>query len=45
MSQTPYSREEIARRGEALYNQKIRPQVEAANRGKFLVIDVDSGDY
>lgn len=37
--------EEIARRGQAIYDQRIRPQVEATDRGKYLVLDVDSGDY
>jgi hypothetical protein len=38
--------EEIDRRGEALYKQSIRPQVEtAANIGKLVIIDVETGDY
>jgi hypothetical protein len=38
-------REERARRGRALYEERIRPRVEAGNRGKFLVINLDSGDF
>ena len=40
--QTP---EEIARRGKALYEQRIRGQVEHDHQGDVLVIDVDSGDF
>lgn len=36
---------EIARRGEALYEQRIRPQVEAGNKGKGLVIDIETGKF
>jgi hypothetical protein len=39
------SREEVAARGRAIYEQQIRPRVEPAHVGKFLVIDVDTGDY
>jgi hypothetical protein len=45
MLRAPYSREEIVRRGEALYNERIRVQVEADHKGKFLVVDVETGDY
>lgn len=45
MPQTKYSKEEIARRGEELYEQSIRPKVEAEFDGKILAIDIDSGDY
>jgi hypothetical protein len=38
--------EEIDRRGEALYEQSIRPQVETeANIEKMVIIDVETGDY
>ena len=36
---------EIDRRAQELYNSRIRSEVEAANRGRFIAIDVDSGDY
>ena len=46
MNQGHISREEIGRRGEQLYNQSIRAQVEVAdNIGKIVVIDVETGDY
>lgn len=40
------SGEEIDRRGQELYEQKIRPVVETAdNIGKIISIDVETGDY
>jgi hypothetical protein len=37
---------EIARRGEALYNEAIRDRVEvAANIGKIISIDIETGYY
>jgi hypothetical protein len=40
-----YSNDEIADRGKALYEQQLRAQVEPNNVGKFLVIDIETGDY
>jgi hypothetical protein len=40
-----YTAEEVAARGEALYEQRIRAQVEAAHPGKFVVVDIETGDY
>ena len=36
---------EIGLRGQALYDQTIRAQVEGENRGKFLILDVNTGEY
>lgn len=37
---------DIARRGEALYNEAIRDRVEvAANIGKIISIDIETGHY
>jgi hypothetical protein len=44
-SQPRYSKEEHARLGTALYEQQIRPQVEASNRGWIVALDVDSGAF
>ncbi len=44
----PYARftpEEVESRGEAIYDQEIRPKVEAEHKGKFLVLDVETGQY
>jgi hypothetical protein len=43
--QPRYSKEEHARRGTALYEQQVRPQVEAGNRGKVVALDVDTGAF
>jgi hypothetical protein len=39
-----YSKEEFARRGDAIYDRKIAPRLEEPNRGKFVSIDIASGD-
>jgi len=39
------SKEEVAARGRAIYEQAIRDKVEADNRGKYLVIDINTGEY
>ncbi len=40
-----YSSEEIVERGKALYEQQIRERVEAENQGRFLVINVETGEF
>lgn len=40
-----YSAEEITARGEAIYREQIRSLVEATDKGKFVIIDVETGDY
>ncbi len=37
--------DEIARRGRALYDEKIRAEVEEGNFGKIVVIDIETGEY
>lgn len=36
---------ETARLGDAIYDRDIRPHVEAAERGRYVAIDVDSGSW
>lgn len=43
--QRRYSKEEMARRGQELYESSIRQQVEAGNEGKIVAIDIESGDF
>jgi hypothetical protein len=44
-AQTPkYPKEEFARRGDALYEQ-LAPTFAPSDQGKFVVIDIESGDY
>jgi len=45
LRQPRYNKEEHARRGTEIYEQKVRPQVEAGNHGKIVAIDVDSGAF
>lgn len=40
-----YTTEEVGRRGQALYDQQIRDKVEAEHAGRFLVVDITTGDY
>lgn len=40
-----YTTEEVGRRGQALYDQKIRDKVEPKNQGRFLVLDITTGEY
>ena len=43
--QPRYSLEEFARRGDALYERDIRPKLAAKDVGKFLAIDIETGEY
>jgi hypothetical protein len=43
--QRRYSKEELARRGQELYESGIRQQVEADNDGKIVAIDIETGDF
>lgn len=45
MPDARYSREEVAERGEAIYEQEIRDHVEGESKGKYLVLDIESGEY
>jgi hypothetical protein len=45
MRQRKYTLEENVRRGEEIYQQQVRPLVEAGNRGKIVAIDVDTGAF
>ena len=40
-----HSREEFARRGEDLYERVVLPVVRPSDEGKFVLIDIESGDY
>lgn len=40
-----HTTEEIAWKGRELYERELRREVEAENAGRFLVVDVESGDY
>ena len=40
-----YSKEEFARRGDEIYERDIKPRITQADQGKFVVIDIETGDY
>ena len=40
-----YSKEEFARRGDALVENKVRPNLTAADEDKFVAIDIETGEY
>jgi hypothetical protein len=37
--------DDVSRRGWRLYQERIQSEVEPEHNGRFLVVDVDSGDY
>lgn len=45
MSYSNETSEAIAARGEEIYQQQIRDKVDPKHKGKFLVLDIETGDY
>ena len=45
MHEPRYTNEEFSRRGNDLYEKKIRAQVEDGNESKVVAIDIDSGQF
>ena len=43
--QRRYPKEELAERGQRLYEAGIRQQVEAGNEGKIVAIDIETGAF
>ncbi len=43
--QRRYSKEELARRGQELYESHIQQQVESGNDGKIVAIDIETGAF
>ena len=43
-TQPGYDRHEIARRGEEIYEREFKKKLEPTHTGKFLVIDIDTGN-
>lgn len=37
--------DELIRRGEEIFEREIRPKVAGEDPGKYLLIDIESGDY
>jgi hypothetical protein len=44
-TQRRYSKEEFARRGDAIYEKQVRPQLKADDEGKFAAVDIESGEF
>jgi len=40
-----YSKEEFARRGDAIYERDIRPHLKPEDNGKLVAIDIETGAY
>lgn len=40
-----YTSDEISRRGQILYDQKVRSKIADCEKGKFLVLDIETGEY
>ena len=40
-----YSKEEFARRGDAIYENEVRPRLKTEDNDKFAAIDIESGAY
>ena len=45
MGHPQFSGEEVERRGQELYETRLRDKVEVGNEGKILVIDIETGEY
>jgi hypothetical protein len=40
-----YPKEEFARRGDAIYEKDIQPQLKPSDNGKFVAIDIETGSF
>jgi hypothetical protein len=40
-----YSKDEIARRGDAIYEADVAPHLKPEDEGKFAAIDIEGGTY
>lgn len=45
MAYPGYTTEEVARRGREIYARDVRRQVELEHEGRFVVVDITTGDY
>ncbi len=45
MPRPNYTSENVAARGKEIYQQQIRDKVEPEHKGKFLSVDIETGDY
>jgi hypothetical protein len=40
-----YSKEVFAERGDAIYASQVEPHLKASDKGKFVAIDIETGEY
>lgn len=40
-----YSKEEFARRGDTIYERDIEPHLKPDDHGKYVAIDIETGEY
>jgi len=40
-----YSKEEFARRGDAIYDNEVRPQLKPDDEGRFVAIDIETQTF
>jgi hypothetical protein len=40
-----YSKEEIARRGDEIYESKVRPQLKKKDDGRIVALDIETGEW
>ena len=45
MPYSDYPHGTIATRGEEIYHHQLREKIEPKHKGKFLTIDIETGDY
>lgn len=45
MATRRYPKEEFGRRGDAIYEQKVLPLLKPRDRGKYVAIDIETGEY
>lgn len=45
MPHPQYSSGEVAEKGQVLFEREIHPSLDASAHGKFLALDVETGDY
>ena len=45
MPRTDYTSEDVAARGREIYQLQLRDKVEPEHKGKFLSVDIETGDY
>lgn len=40
-----HSKEEIARRGDSIFEREVQPRLKPEDDGRFVAIDIETGDY